>query len=483
MSSSGEVTSDTWITAFLGVVGHEYYDEVSEDFIEDDFNMTGLLSQVPRYKEALEMILDIEPESESYTESEPEGDSDDVEAERRATRDGRSTRDPAGGDDSEDAYMHDNPSRGPGGDMDSEEVAYRKEKAREERKFRDYDAIDASAELLYGLIHQRFITSRPGIQQMMEKYESGHFGTCPRVFCRGAKVLPVGVSDIPGQDTVKLFCPACLDVYSPPNSRFHRIDGAFFGTTFGCLFFMTFPELDVGGTRPLEISNRAVSEGSPAPPLPPPPVPSSSATLDNKTTKEGSARSTAIPPSKQSQSNNKKTPAPKVINGVAVHNLAPGLGKNLVFEPRIYGFRVSELSKTGPRMKWLRQKPDTVEELDEVMIWESTQAEYTKRQAQTQRLTKEVGEKSKESEKKDHDEEVDDDVDDADDKETMRENVEGKLVEDDEEDEVEENDPSQPPTEVKGAQVSKDNKSGRSRKGSVASNSTDKNKKKVGAVI
>lgn len=35
--------------------------EVSEDFIEDDFNLTGLSQLVPFYKEALEMILDVEP--------------------------------------------------------------------------------------------------------------------------------------------------------------------------------------------------------------------------------------------------------------------------------------------------------------------------------------------------------------------------------------------------------------------------------------
>ena len=35
--------------------------EVGEDFIEDDFNLTGLSQLVPFYKEALEMVLDVEP--------------------------------------------------------------------------------------------------------------------------------------------------------------------------------------------------------------------------------------------------------------------------------------------------------------------------------------------------------------------------------------------------------------------------------------
>jgi casein kinase II subunit beta len=34
---------------------------VSEDFIEDDFNLTGLNTMVPFWKEAMEMVLDVEP--------------------------------------------------------------------------------------------------------------------------------------------------------------------------------------------------------------------------------------------------------------------------------------------------------------------------------------------------------------------------------------------------------------------------------------
>jgi casein kinase II subunit beta len=39
-------------------MGHEYFTEVPESFIEDQFNLTGLHTQVPFYAEALTMILD-----------------------------------------------------------------------------------------------------------------------------------------------------------------------------------------------------------------------------------------------------------------------------------------------------------------------------------------------------------------------------------------------------------------------------------------
>ena len=41
-------------------------------------------------------------------------------------------------------------------------------------------------------------TGTPGFgPSPIPQYEFGHFGQCPRVNCDGAKVLPVGCSDIP----------------------------------------------------------------------------------------------------------------------------------------------------------------------------------------------------------------------------------------------------------------------------------------------
>ncbi|GJD00935.1 casein kinase ii regulatory subunit [Colletotrichum higginsianum] len=233
-TSSG--APESWISSFCSLLGHEYFAEVSEEFIEDDFNLTGLQNQVAMYKEALE----------------------------------------------------------------------------------------SSSEMLYGLIHQRFICSRAGIQQMSEKYELGHFGCCPRTNCDQARTLPVGLSDIPGEDTVKLFCPSCLDVYVPPNSRFQTVDGAFFGRTFGALFLLTFPEYDLT-KRGAEVLN------------------SGGARINDDST--------------------------EMINGMYAKNIAPGLGAGRIYEPRIYGFRVSEVAKSGPRMQWLRDRPEDMTELDEARLY------------------------------------------------------------------------------------------------------------------
>ncbi|KAL1872650.1 hypothetical protein VTK73DRAFT_1411 [Phialemonium thermophilum] len=284
-TSSGN--PESWISSFCSLLGHEYFAEVSEEFIEDDFNLTGLQTQVPMYKEALEMILDVDPEEDDLDED--EDDELDESADGQSGIGGRQY----------------------GGRRHSPLAS-------------DLSVIESSAELLYGLIHQRFICSRAGIQQMSEKYELGHFGVCPRTNCNMARTLPVGLSDIPGEDTVKLFCPSCLDVYVPPNSRFQTVDGAFFGRTFGALFLLTFPEYDIS--------------------------------------KSGAEALTSLHRSGSSMAVDENNP---VINGFHARNIAPGLGRDKIYEPRIYGFRVSERAKSGPRMQWLRSKPDDVTELDE----------------------------------------------------------------------------------------------------------------------
>lgn len=94
---------------------------------------------------------------------------------------------------------------------------------------------------LYGLIHSRFIISTFGLAKMQEKYLSGHYGCCPRLLCKGNRLLPVGISDKFGVSGVKLYCSLCEDIYSPKSSRHSCLDGAYFGTSFPHMFLLTYP--------------------------------------------------------------------------------------------------------------------------------------------------------------------------------------------------------------------------------------------------
>ncbi|KAL6049655.1 putative casein kinase II subunit beta-4 [Balamuthia mandrillaris] len=175
-SDSEDLTSEdtTWIQWFCSLRGNEFFCEVDEDYIQDDFNLTGLRNMVSNYDYALDMILDAESD-EALTEEQQE-------------------------------------------------------------------SIESAAEMLYGLIHARYILTNRGLAAMVDKYNSMDFGRCPRVYCQGQAVLPVGQSDIPRMNTVKLFCPRCEDIYYPKYSRHNQIDGAYFGTTFPHLLLQMYPE-------------------------------------------------------------------------------------------------------------------------------------------------------------------------------------------------------------------------------------------------
>ncbi|KAF4613689.1 hypothetical protein D9613_008031 [Agrocybe pediades] len=83
----------------------------------------------------------------------------------------------------------------------------------------------------------------PSKNPQLEKYKRADFGRCPRVLCASQPLLPVGLTDIPYEKSVKLYCGKCEDLYSPKSSRHGSIDGAYFGTTFPHLLFLVYPTL------------------------------------------------------------------------------------------------------------------------------------------------------------------------------------------------------------------------------------------------
>lgn len=175
----------SWISWFCNRKGNEFFCEVSEDFLLDRFNLTGLSEMVIPFTQAYETIInDTLLDLSEYVVSGSIG------------------------------------------------------------------VTEKSAELLYGLVHARYILTNEGILKMMEKFEREHFGTCPRTICNSQPMLPIGLSDAINNSSVKLYCPQCNDVYNP-RSRYNSVDGAFFGTGFPHMFFMAQPHM-----RPLIINDK-----------------------------------------------------------------------------------------------------------------------------------------------------------------------------------------------------------------------------------
>jgi casein kinase II subunit beta len=163
-SMSEDEQETTWIEWYCRLRGNEFFVEVDEEYIQDDFNLTGLSQIVPYYDDALSIILD-EDDQDQFNE--------------------------------EDGPM-----------------------------------LEGATQMLYGLIHARFLQTNRGIQALYEKYSSGVYGICWNQACekQNCYVLPVG-SDVVGQSCVSVYCPSCGESYNPRNPRLQNLDGAYFGSS------------------------------------------------------------------------------------------------------------------------------------------------------------------------------------------------------------------------------------------------------------
>jgi len=102
--------------------------------------------------------------------------------------------------------------------------------------------LDEQASHLYGLLHARYILTMNGLDRMRILFTSAYWGTCPRIGCKKQALLPMGLHDEPGVETVKFYCIRCRLTFKK-DPEYSDIDGCYFGTTFPHLFFMEYTDL------------------------------------------------------------------------------------------------------------------------------------------------------------------------------------------------------------------------------------------------
>ena len=64
------VEGESWVSWFCNLKGHDFFCEIDDDYIVDEFNLCGLSSVIPRYEAALDTILDVEPSDEYEVDDE-----------------------------------------------------------------------------------------------------------------------------------------------------------------------------------------------------------------------------------------------------------------------------------------------------------------------------------------------------------------------------------------------------------------------------
>ena len=174
-------TTSGWVIRFRKRHGNEWLEEIDRDFLRDYTNLTGLDEEICYLSHGLHIIL------------------------------------------SDGLYLDSNGNS----------------KIRTKNEDKHLEA----AEMLYSLVHARYMLTSKGLEKLFKKYKEGFYGSCPRYYCEKTTVLPIGMSNKLGQGNVKTYCPSCEDIYHTELPGNEPADGASFGTSLPQMFFMAYPAL------------------------------------------------------------------------------------------------------------------------------------------------------------------------------------------------------------------------------------------------
>lgn len=195
----------------------------------------------------------------------------------------------------------------------------------------------------------------------LEKYKRVDFGRCPRVLCQSQPLLPVGLTDVAYEKSVKLYCGRCEDIYSPKSSRHGSIDGAYFGTSFPHLLFMCYPAL----------------------------IPTKNGPMDGPGFRGGAPEST-----ESSGTGGKRPRRGREDNGTSetvgseITSTAAVALKTERYRPRIFGFQVNEIAKLQRWQEAVRDRLEFYSTCSKVSSLTETQANCTTgRMGRNQRMT------------------------------------------------------------------------------------------------
>ena len=119
-------------------------------------------------------------------------------------------------------------------------------------------SIQHAAEILYLLVHARFVSSPRGLDTIRRLVHNHVFGQCPRQSCGGMSLLPTGVSENVGHSSCQRYCPSCGETWAWWDSC---TDGCAWGPSFCHLWGLTHGEglvLQAISRRPISASRASL---------------------------------------------------------------------------------------------------------------------------------------------------------------------------------------------------------------------------------
>ncbi len=94
--------------------------------------------------------------------------------------------------------------------------------------------------IVYFLAHQRYIYTKTGMENILDKVLNWEFGKCCRMGCKDIPYLPLGLSNDYGKSETKVYCYNCENIYNA-RGNLRKVDGSAWGTSFAHFLILSFP--------------------------------------------------------------------------------------------------------------------------------------------------------------------------------------------------------------------------------------------------
>lgn len=94
--------------------------------------------------------------------------------------------------------------------------------------------------IVYLLAHQRYIYTKVGADNVLDRVLNREYGICPRYGCKDISLVPIGLSNDVGKHGTMTYCHNCGNLFEPRGSL-RKLDGCAWGNGFAHFLILSYP--------------------------------------------------------------------------------------------------------------------------------------------------------------------------------------------------------------------------------------------------